>query len=128
MLGPPVRTRAAGSGLIESIAAMAILGTAVAAGITLFGLHENTVASERAAGAALRYLTRELESVRMTDYAALASTTATPVPEDAAYSLRRDVTQTSSGVRTVEIFVEWTGPNGVARSESLVTRRCEGVE
>ncbi len=106
---------------------MAILGSAVAAGITLFGLHEQTVAVERAAGTALRYLTRELEQIRFTDYGALESTALTQVPENPAYSLRREVTDTAAGVRTVEVFVEWRGPNGVDRVESIVTRRCEGV-
>ena len=113
--------------LLECVAAIAIVGTAVVAGLEMFGSHQVVAAGEEWAWEALRYLGSEAERVRVEDYEQLQTTTFAPLAENPNYEIRYVVDQTSASCRRVTIEVRWTALSGLYDRRSLVAFRCEGV-
>ncbi|MCI0651976.1 MAG: type II secretion system GspH family protein [Planctomycetes bacterium] len=119
--------RHAGFTLLETIACIAIIGTSLVAAIALFGMTQEVARAENGGGSALRFLAREMERARSTDYASLASQDYAPVPEDPSFKVCREVSPVGADMKRVVTRVRWTTPQGIEHTDSVETIRCEGV-
>ncbi|MEM7164854.1 MAG: hypothetical protein AAF581_05280 [Planctomycetota bacterium] len=123
---PPER-RQHGISLIECLACIAILGTAVVSGLSLASVQSQVVTSDELTVLANRYLKREFEHCQGTHYAAIDTTAATTVDEDSRFAISYTVTERSSMYKEVTISIAWLSESGVARTESLTTLRCKNT-
>ena len=120
--------RVEGVTLIECVAAIAILGTAVVAGLQLFGLHASTAAATEAGSVAHRYLGREFERMLATEFDALSSSDFVPVAEDSNYETSWLMKSVSNERREMRIDIRWNTPHGTVASRSVNAFRCRKAQ
>lgn len=113
--------------LIECIACIVILGTAVISGLSLAGVHSEVVNTDELKVLASRFLQRELELLEGSSYSVIESTAATTVDEDPRYSIAHTVVERSGMYKEVTITISWLSQNGIAQTESLTTLRCKNT-
>lgn len=113
--------------MFEVLGAIVILGTAMVAGISLYGTQEQSFQAQLQSSRALQFLNREMERIRATEFESLMGMSATAVPEDPAYELSVTITDLTTTTREVAIVVTWVTGTGITRSESMHTLRCKGV-
>ncbi|MEM7168478.1 MAG: type II secretion system protein [Planctomycetota bacterium] len=120
--------RRAGVTLLECVVAIAVLGTAVVAGLEMLGSHQAAAAREESIWKALLVLDNETEKIKVSHYDQLATTAFTVSADDPAYDVRWIVNQETVSCRRVTIEVRWASPSGRYDRRSLEVVRCEGVE
>ena len=127
---PAQRTRQkpeAGLTLIECLACIVILGTAVVAGVSLTGIQAEVVAGDELNVLATRFLQRELEYLDGVDYEAIVEQTPTAVPEDGRFYVSCDIHETAKTYKEITLTIEWSSQNGVKQTETLSTLRCKNT-
>ncbi|MEM7165145.1 MAG: hypothetical protein AAF581_06745 [Planctomycetota bacterium] len=122
------RERQRGISLLESMAAVVILGTGMVAGIGLFRVQSVAVAQKNAYLGAQQHLRNELEALRARPFAELKSTPSTATEADSDYLISTVVTTLEPGVARVDTSVSWMSSTGQAPQITVTIIRCEEIE
>ena len=113
--------------LLECVAATAIVGTSIVAGIELSGSYALLSQHEKRVWDALAILANEHDKIRSNPASYLVPTPFTSSADYPDYELSYAVTR-SDAARKVTVTVRWTSDTGEIKTRSLVTYRCEGVD
>ena len=116
-----MRNNQQGATLLEAVAALVILSTAIVAGLTAATVLAQTHSVSDQNDLALRYLKRELEFVRATDYDDLVDTPYAPISEDPRFEVEWEV-WTIVTTRVVQVTLRRTE---TGTEHSLTTAICD---
>lgn len=114
-----------GFSLIECMCALAIIGTALVASLSMYSAQESALATQRHEARARAYLMREFEWTNALPFEVLTSMDWTPIVSDGDFEVRRDVRSLSSNMCEVRVSVRWLSTSDASRTESLYTVRYE---